>query len=107
MPQVPGYLKILISQSVKGLYRESLFFCLYESYDFLYCISYVIKFYFIAFPSIQNINYIQSFVYCRVFVLLIIDYSTKKGVLVYSRKCASEIVYFRTYPDRKQCELMC
>ena len=32
------------------------------------------------------VNYSQSFVYCRVFVLLIIDYSTKKGVLVYSRK---------------------
>ena len=49
---------------------------------------------------------IQSFVYCRVFVLLIIDYSTKKGVLVYSRKCASAIVYFRSNPYRKQCELM-
>ena len=51
--------------------------------------------------------YSQSFVYCRVFVLLIIDCSTKKGVLVYSRKCASEIVYFRSNPYRKQCELMC
>ena len=30
------------------------------------------------------VNYSQSFVYCRVFVLLIIDYSTKKGVLVNS-----------------------
>ena len=26
-------------------------------------------------------------------MLLIIDYSTKNGVLVYSRKCASEIEY--------------
>ena len=41
------------------------------------------------------------------FVLLIIDYSTKKGVLVYSRKCASEIVYFGSNPYIKQCELMC
>ena len=45
-------------------------------------------------------SYSQSFVYCRVFVLLIIDYSTKKGVLVYSRKCASEIV-FRSNPVHK------
>ena len=52
-------------------------------------------------------QYSQSFVYCRVFVLLIIDYSTKKGVLVYSRKCASEIVYFRSNPYRKQCDLIC
>ena len=51
--------------------------------------------------------YSQSFVYCRVFVLLIIDYSTKKGVLVYSRKCASEIVYSRSDTYIKQCELMC
>ena len=51
--------------------------------------------------------YSQSFVYCRVFVLIIIDYSTKKSVLVYSRKCASEIVYFRSNPYVKQCELMC
>ena len=51
--------------------------------------------------------YSQSFVYCRVFVLLIIDYSTKKGVQVYSRKCANEIVYFRSNPYIKQCELMC
>ena len=36
-----------------------------------------------------------------------IDYSTKKAVLVYSRKCASEIVYFGSNPYRKQCELMC
>ena len=43
----------------------------------------------------------------RVFVLLIIDYSTKNGALVNSRKCASEIVYFRSNPYRKQCELMC
>ena len=42
--------------------------------------------------------YSQSFVYCRVFVFLIIDYSTKKGVLVNSRKRASEIVYFRSNP---------
>ena len=49
----------------------------------------------------------QSFFYCRVFVLLIIDYSTKKGVPVYSRKCASEIIYFHSNPYRKQCELMC
>ena len=39
-------------------------------------------------------KYSQRFVYCRVFVPLIIDYSTKKGVLVYSRKCASEIVSY-------------
>ena len=52
-------------------------------------------------------NRSQSFVYCRVFVFLIIDSSTKKGVLVNSRKCASEIVYFRSNPYRKQCELMC
>ena len=52
------------------------------------------------------IHYSQSFVYCRVFVLLIIDYSTKKDVLVYWRKCSSEIVYFRSNPYRKQCELM-
>ena len=52
-------------------------------------------------------HYSQSFVYCRVFVLLIIDYFTKKGVLVYSRKCAIEIVYFRSNTYRKQCELMC
>ena len=45
--------------------------------------------------------YSQSFVYCHVFVLLIIDYSTKKGVLVYSRKCASEILYFRSNLYRK------
>ena len=45
-----------------------------------------------------EVYYSQSFVYCRVFVLLIIDFSTKKGVLVYSRKCASEIVYFRSNP---------
>ena len=51
--------------------------------------------------------YSQSFVYCLVFVLLIIDYSTKKGVLVNSRKCASEIVYFRSNSYLKQCELMC
>ena len=51
--------------------------------------------------------YSKSFVYCRVFVRLIIDYSMKKGVLVYSRKCASEIVYFRSNPYRKECELMC
>ena len=57
--------------------------------------------------SVINISYSQSFVYCRVFVLLLIDYSTKKGVLVYSRKCASEIVYFRSNPYIKQCELMC
>ena len=42
--------------------------------------------------------YSQSFVYCHVFVLLKIDYSLKKGVLVHSRKCASEIVYFRSNP---------
>ena len=53
------------------------------------------------------IRYSQSFVYCRVFVLLIIDYSTKKGVLVYSRKRASEIVNFRSNQYRKQCELRC
>ena len=55
------------------------------------------------------IPYSQSFGYCHVFVLLIIDYSIKKGVLVYSRKCASEIVYskFRSNPYIKQCELMC
>ena len=47
------------------------------------------------------------FIYCRVFVHLIIDYSTKKGVLVYSRKCASEIIYFRSNPYLKQCELIC
>ena len=41
------------------------------------------------------------------FILLIIDYSTKKGVLVYSGNCASEIVYFRCNPYIKQCELMC
>ena len=41
------------------------------------------------------------------FVLLIIDYSTKKGVLVYSRQYASEIVYFRSNPYRNHCELMC
>ena len=41
------------------------------------------------------------------FVLLIIDYSTKKDVLVYSRKCAREIEYFRSNPYIKQCELMC
>ena len=52
-------------------------------------------------------HYSQSFVYCRVFILLIIDYSTKKAVLVYSRKCASEIIYFRSNPYVKQCELMC
>ena len=52
-------------------------------------------------------NYSQSFVYCRVFLLLIIDYSTKKGVLVYSRNYASENVYFRSNPYIKQCELMC
>ena len=52
-------------------------------------------------------DYSQSFVYCRVFVLLIIDYTTKKGVLENSRKCASEIVYFRSNPYIKQCELMC
>ena len=28
-------------------------------------------------------------------------------MLVYSRKCASEIIYFRFNPYRKQCELMC
>ena len=28
-------------------------------------------------------------------------------MLVNSRKCASEIVYFRSNPYRKQCELMC
>ena len=44
--------------------------------------------------TLTVLHYTQSFVYCRVSVLLIIDYSTKKGVLVYSRKCASEIVYF-------------
>ena len=55
----------------------------------------------------QALLYSQSFVYCRVFVLLIIDFSTKKGVLVYQRKCASEIVYFRSNPYRKQCKLMC
>ena len=49
----------------------------------------------------------QSFVYCRVFILLIIDYSTKNGVLVCSRKSASEISHFRSNPYRKQCELMC
>ena len=54
-----------------------------------------------------SLYYNQSFVYCCVFVLVIIDYSTKKGVLVNSRKCASEIVYFRSNPYRKQCELMC
>ena len=53
-----------------------------------------------------NICYSQSDVYCRVFVLLIIDYSTKKDVLVYSRKCTSEIVYFRSNLYRKQCELI-
>ena len=30
----------------------------------------------------------------------------KNGMLVYSRKCASEIVYFRSNPYKKQCELM-
>ena len=55
-----------------------------------------------------NVNfYSQSFVYCRVFVLIIIDYSTKKGELVNSRKCASEIVYVRSNPYRNQWELMC
>ena len=54
-----------------------------------------------------NITYSQSVVYCRVIVLLIIDYSTKKGVLVYSRKYASENVYFRSNLYIKQCELMC
>ena len=43
----------------------------------------------------------ESFVYCRVFVLLII------GVQVNSRKYASDIVYFRSNPYRKQCELIC
>ena len=52
-------------------------------------------------------KYSQTFVYCRVFVLLIIDHSTKKVVLVNSRICASKIVYFRSNPYRKQCELMC
>ena len=28
-------------------------------------------------------------------------------MLIYSRKCANEIVYFRSNPYRKQCELMC
>ena len=58
--------------------------------------------------TLSEINrYSKSFVCCRVFVLLIIDYSKKKGVLVNSRKCASEIVYFRSNPYRKCCELMC
>ena len=52
-------------------------------------------------------RYNQSFVYCRVFVLLIIEYSTKKDVLVDSQKYVSEIVYFRSNPNRKSCELMC
>ena len=52
-------------------------------------------------------RYSQSFVYCRVSVFLISDYSTTKGVLVNSRKCAGEIVCFRSNPCRKQCELMC
>ena len=52
-------------------------------------------------------TYSQSFVYCRVFVFLIIDYSTKKCVLIYSRKCSSEIVNFRSNPYRKQGESMC
>ena len=51
----------------------------------------------------KNSNrYSQSFVYCPVFVLVIINYSTKKGVLVNSRKSANEIVYFRSNPYRKQ-----
>ena len=29
----------------------------------------------------------QSFVYCRASILLITDYSTKKGVLLYSQMC--------------------
>ena len=43
------------------------------------------------------------FIVVFVHVLLINDYSTKKGVLGYSRKCASEIVYFRSNRYRKQC----
>ena len=37
-------------------------------------------------------------VYCRVFVFKIIDYSANKVVMVNSRKCATEIVYFRSNP---------
>ena len=60
--------------------------------------------YFLTVSKYCN-RYSQSFVYCRVFVLLIIDYSTKKGVLVYSRKCASEIVYFRSNRVQKAVRL--
>ena len=53
-----------------------------------------------CFPVHQYDSHSQSFVYCRVFVLLIIDYSTKKDIQVYSWKRASEIVCFRSNPYR-------
>ena len=45
-------------------------------------------------------------------VLLIIDYSTKWSVLVYSRKCASEIVYYNFHVSlgdktEKRYDLFC
>ena len=52
-------------------------------------------------------SYRSRFVYCRVFVLLIIDNSTKEGVLVYLREYVTEIVNFRSNPYRKHCEFKC